>query len=185
MKHKQTLYWIIAALLANILALMMFVSEVRADPPVSWYVSPTGVDDAGCGASTSSCLTISHAISEALPNTTIILTPGTYTQTSTLTLTKTITLTSRDGTGSAVIAGESIDNVILIENDNVTLSALEVQNSTAAAIRQSDAYTSTTISDTTIHTCGDACVQLKACTHCLIKNSEIFDILSPMRAQAL
>lgn len=156
---------------------LAMATEVSAAPPISWYVDPTsGSDATGCGTVIMPCLTIGYAIGEAESGASIILTPGTYTQTATLEITKSITLTARDGLGSAVVAGDgSIDRVILIESDDVTLSDLEMRNGTGDVIRQSGAYTRTVITGTIVHDCGDECIQLKKCTNCLIENVTVYD----------
>jgi len=104
-----------------VLLFLGMVTEVSADPPTSWYVAPGGMDSPTCGQEVSPCLTINHAISQASNGATIVVTPGTFTES--LTLNKAVTLTGA-GMGQAIIRASSPG--ITVTASNVTISGTTV-----------------------------------------------------------
>jgi hypothetical protein len=120
------------------------------------------------------------AIDTADPGDTILFAPGTYSLSSTLNVHKSLTLTSADpyaATKPLLDGGGTLDRIIYIAADDVTIDGLEIANGTGDLIRQSGAYSGTTIRNCIVHdSSGDEGIQLKACTDCLVECNLVYDV---------
>jgi parallel beta-helix repeat protein len=117
--------------------------------PVDRYVATTG-SDAGpndCTNVASPCLTIQHAISQAVDGDTIIVAAGTYVQSSDIIIDKSLTLQGANvgipGTGSrgpeTIIDFNGDDHLLQVEHSNVTIDGFKFTNGDSQAILIFDA----------------------------------------------
>src|SRR5436305_1909187 len=91
-----------------------------------WYVSPTGTNHSDCLTPATACRTITHAINLALPNDTIIIASGLYTEN--VSISKSLVLVGAS-TDSTIIDGSKIDETIVITPGvSASLSYLTIQN---------------------------------------------------------
>jgi len=89
-------------------------------------------------------------------------------------------LTSADplaATKPVLDGGGTLSRIIYIDADNVTIDGLEVANGAGDLIRQSGAYSGTTIRNCVVHdSSGDEGIQLKSCTDCLVECNLVYDV---------
>jgi len=123
------------------------VTQVGADPPISWYVAPGGNDAPGCGATATPCRTIQYTIGQASVGTKIIITPGTFTES--IQLNKAITLTGsgmgqtiiRTGSpGIIVAASQAVISGITLAGQGDDEGILVSGGTTAVSILNSEIY---------------------------------------------
>lgn len=123
---------------------------------------------------------IQAAIEAASPGDTIVFALGTYSLSDTLTVNKSLTLTSADpyaATKPVLDGGGTLDRIIYIAANDVTIDGLEIANGTGDLIRQSDAYSGTTVRNCVVHdSLGDEGIQLAHCTDCLIECNTVYDV---------
>jgi len=121
-------------------------------------------------------------IDAASPGDTILFALGTYSLSSMLNVTESLTLTSADPYAATkpVLDGDgTLGRIITIAADDVTIDGLEIANGTEDLIRQSGAYSGTTVRNCVIHDSwgpGDEGIQLKACTDCLVECNLVYDV---------
>jgi hypothetical protein len=118
---------------------------------------------------------VQAVINAASPGDAVVFALGIYSLSSTLNVPKSLTLTSEDpyaATKPALDGGGTLDSIITIAADDVTIDGLEVANGTGDLIFQGGSYSGTTVRNSVIHdSTGDECVQLKSCSDCLIECS--------------
>ena len=123
---------------------------------------------------------VQDAIDAANPGDTIVFALGTYSLSSTLTVNQSLTLTSADpyaATKPLLDGGGALARIIYIAANDVVIDGLEVANGTEDLIRQSGAYSRTTIRNCAVHdSSGDEGIQLKACTDCLVECNLVYDV---------
>ena len=123
---------------------------------------------------------IQAAIDTASPGDTIVFELGTYSLSSTLNVNKSLTLTSADPyaeTKPVLDGGGTLSRIIYIDAHDVTIDGLEIANGTEDLIRQSDAYSGTTVRNCVVHdSSGDEGIQLNACTDCFVECNLVYDV---------
>jgi hypothetical protein len=163
MKGESTMKRLLA--LATVLS-MLLISMPATAASTTYQVSPG--DD------------IQAIIDAASPGDTILFALGTYSLSSTLNVTESLTLTSEDPYAEAkplLDGGGTLGRIITIAADGVTIDGLEIANGTEDLIRQSDAYSGTTVRNCIVHdSSGDEGIQLKACTDCLVECNLVYDV---------
>ena len=101
-------------------------SPGRASASGVWYVSTTGTNQSDCLSPATACRTITHALTKAFPNDTIIIASGLYTEN--LTISKSIVLVGAS-TNSTIIDGSKINQAVSISpGASASLSYLTIQN---------------------------------------------------------
>jgi hypothetical protein len=105
---------------------------------------------------------------------------GVYTPAARINVTKAVTIKAVDPYTSPlplIDGGGTLDRIIYIDSDCVTLDGLEVAYGTGDLIRQSGSYSGTVVKNCVIHdSSGDEGVQLANCTDCLIESCLAYDI---------
>ena len=123
---------------------------------------------------------VQSVINAASPGDTIVFGLGTYSLSSTLIVDESLTLTSADpyaATKPLLDGGGTLNRIIYISADDVTIDGLEIANGTGDLVRQSDSHTGTTVRNCVIHdSSGDEGIQLKGCTNCLVECNLVYDI---------
>ena len=123
---------------------------------------------------------IQAVIDTADPGDTIVFDVGTYSLSATLIVNKPLTLTSADphaATKPIIDGGGTLDRIIYIDADDVTIDGLEVANGTGDLVCQSNSHSGTTIRNCVIHdSSGDEGIQLKACTNCLVECNVVYNV---------
>jgi len=111
---------------------------------------------------------------------TIVFALGTYSLSSTLNVNKSLTLTSVDPyetTKPVLDGGGTLDRIVYIAADDVTIDGLEIAHGTGDLIRQSGAYSGTVVRNCVVHhSSGDEGIQLKSCTNCLVECNVVYDV---------
>jgi parallel beta-helix repeat protein len=123
---------------------------------------------------------IQAVIDSAIPGDIIQFALGTYLLPVTGNITKSLTLKSADpyaATKPVLSGGGTLDNIIYIAANNVTIDGLEVANGTGDLIRQTDAYSGTIVTNCVVNnSSGDEGIQLNNCTNGLVKCNIIYNV---------
>ncbi len=148
-----------------VVVLLAMLAPVAVGQGSTHYVSPG--DD------------IQAAIDGADPGDTIEFALGTYVLPDTANVTKSLTLTSADpysATKPVLSGGGTLDRIIYIDADDVTVDGLEVAYGTGDLIRQSGNYTGTAVTNCVVHdSTGDEAIQLANCSNGLIKCNKTYN----------
>ena len=143
-------------------------------------ISVPGVTEA-CTVEVSDGGDIQAAIDAASPGDVICLVNGgIYTPAARIDVTEAVTIKAVDPLSDPlplINGGGTLERIIYIDSDGVTLDGLEVAYGTGDLIRQSGSYAGTIVRNCVIHdSSGDEGVQLANCTDCLIECCLAFDI---------
>jgi predicted outer membrane repeat protein len=139
-------------LLGALLTVLLTALPARSSPLLAIggtrYVATTGTDSGACTSSMSPCLTIAHAVSQAVSGDTISIAAGTYPE-QVIVGTKVLTFVGA-GAGSTFVDGSNTGRVFSITAPSATFANLTIQNGHVISDSGGGIYASGTLTLTNV-----------------------------------